>query len=342
MKKQALSFAAVASVLMFGGCNNPSDNAQKSATVAPATSSRPAETPNAENTVAIVNGKPISRALLQSIMAEMGQRGGQNVPEDKIVDGLIARELLRQEAEKLNLAKEPAVAQKIENATRDVLVQADVENFRKTAAIPDEEVKKEYDARVAAMKATEYKARHILLDNEQAAKDVIAKLKKGAKFEDLAKKFSKDASNAKNGGELGWFNSQRMVPEFSKAVEGLKDGEITQEPVKTQFGWHVIQREETREQAPPPFDAVKEQFRNLLLGQKLQKHVEELKAAAKIERLTPPEAAKTEEPPKPEPETAAPSEHPATNPPTSETGAGDKPASPKEGAPSETAPAEAE
>ncbi len=292
MKKQALSVAAAASFLLLAGCNNQSDNTAKSATISPSPTpssklSEPA--PTAENTVAIVNGKPISRALLQSVMSELAQRaGGQNIPEDKVIDGLITRELLRQEAEKQNLAKDPAVAAKIENATRDALIQADVENFRKNAPISDEDIKKEYDTRVAAMKGTEYKARHILLDSEQAAKDALAKLQKGAKFEDLAKKLSKDSSNAKNGGELGWFSPQRMVPEFSKAVESLKDGEITKEPVKTQFGWHIIQREESREQTPPPFDAVKDQFRNVLVGQKLQQHVEELKAAAKIERLTPP------------------------------------------------------
>ncbi len=299
MKKQALCATAVASLLVFAGCNNQSDNAQKSTSFTPnptSSSSLVDVKPTAETTVVIVNGQPISRALLQSIMSEMSQRsGGQGIPEDKVIDGLIARELLRQEAEKQNLAKDPTIAAKIENAGKEILVQASVENFRKTATVTEDELKKEYDTRVASMKNTEYKARHILLETEEAAKDVLAKLAKGAKFDELAKKLSKDPSAKQNAGELGWFNPQQMVPEFSAAVASLKNGETVTAPVKSQFGFHVIQREDSREQTPPPYDAVKEQFRNVLVGQKLQKHVEDLKASAKIERLTPPTPPPTEE-----------------------------------------------
>ena len=319
MKKQTLCATAVASILAFAGCNNPSDNAPKNASFipTPTSSSSLVDTkPTAETTVVIVNGQPISKALLQSIMTEMTQRsGGQPIPEDKVIDGLIARELLRQEAEKQNLIKDPSVAMKIENATREALVQASVENFRKNAAVTEEELKKEYDTRVAALKNTEYKARHILLESEEAAKDVLAKLAKGAKFDELAKKLSKDPSAKQNGGELGWFNPQQMVPEFSAALATLKNGETTKTPVKSQFGWHIIDREDSREQTPPPFDAVKEQFRNALVGQKLQKHVEDLKAAAKIERLTPPAAeAKPAETVKPQANVPPPVVKPAEPP----------------------------
>jgi len=133
----------------------------------------------------------------------------------------------------------------------------------------------------------------------------------------LARKISKDPTAKQNGGELDWFNPKQMVPEFSAAVAGLKNGEITQAPVKSQFGWHVIQKEDSREQEatpPPPYDAVKEQFRNFLANQKLQKHVEELKAAAKIERLSPPSAAKTEAEQAPKEEEAAPAANKSANP----------------------------
>jgi peptidyl-prolyl cis-trans isomerase C len=330
MKNKVLCAAAVGGVLMMTGCGNQSGTAEKIAGVGQTPSSSLTEVkPTAENTAVIINGKPISRALLQAITADVAQRsGGQPVPEDKIIDGLIARELLNQEAEKENLAKDPAVAAKLENARRDVLVQAQVEHYRKTATVSEEELKKEYDTRIAALKGTEYKARHILLETEAAAKEVIAKLQKdkNAKFDELAKKLSKDPSAKQNGGDLGWFNPQQMVAEFSAAVAGLKNGETTSAPVKSQFGWHVIQREDSREQTPPAFDAVKEQFRAMLLGQKLQKHVEELKAAAKIERLTLPAPAKTEPPKTEAPAAAAPS--PAdgkTPPPPVEAG---KPAAP--------------
>ena len=110
---------------------------------------------------------------------------------------------------------------------------------------------------------------------------------------------------------MGWFNPPQMVPEFSAALSGLKNGEVTQTPVKSQFGWHIIERENSREQTPPPFDAVKEQFRNALIGQKLQKHVEELKAAAKIERLAPPApAASDNAEPSAKPQAAVPKDQP--------------------------------
>ncbi|MFM8332531.1 MAG: peptidylprolyl isomerase [Candidatus Methylumidiphilus sp.] len=291
MKKQAFTLAAVASVLLLGGCCEEAGKTGDAA--APATSAA-ASGQSGEN-VAIVNGKAISKTVFDAISAEMKQRGAGRgmVPDDKVLDGLISRELLNQEAEKLNLAKDPAIQAKLDNARRDVMVMAMVENLRKTLTVSEEEIKKEYDTRVQALKGTEYKARHILLDSEAAAKDAIAKLQKGAKFEDLAKKLSKDPSAKQNNGDLGWFNPQSMVPEFSAAVAALKNGELSAAPVKSQFGWHVIQRQDSREQEAPPFDAVKDQFRTLLLGQKVQEHVEQLKASAKVERLLqtkPPEA----------------------------------------------------
>lgn len=279
MKKQIFCAAAVAGAVLLGACNKPAEDAQKAAA------------PAADAIVATVNGKPISKALFSAVLAEMTQRsGGQAVPGDKLLDDLISLELLRQEAEKQNLAKDPVVAAKIENTTRSLLAQAAAENFRKTTTISDEEVKKEYDTKVVANKANEFKAAHILLDSEEAAKDVIAKLQKGAKFGDLAKKLSKDPSAKQNGGELGWFNPQQMVPEFGAALAGMKNGETSSAPVKSQFGWHVIQRQDSRELPPPPFDAIKEQMRSGMIMEKLQKYVEGLKTAAKIERKELPKA----------------------------------------------------
>jgi len=191
MKKTILRSAAVASALILAGCDTPPGTAEKIAGIPSSHSSSSslsdAPKPTPENTLLIINGKPISKALFQTVMAEVTQRaGGQKVPEDKVLDGLIARELLSQEAEKLDLAKDPAVVERLENAKRDVLVALRLEQFRKSANVTEDEIKKEYDMRIASMantKATEYKARHILLETEQAAKDVIAKLQKGAKFD---------------------------------------------------------------------------------------------------------------------------------------------------------------
>jgi len=266
MKKLSLN-AAIASVLLASGTAY----------------SEQAPAPVQADPIAVVNGKPISKAALDAMSSELSMRRGGNIPGEKLVEQMIQREALRQEAESLNLTKDPKYAARLENAQRMALSQIAVENFMATANVSDEEIKKEYDQRTASMKATEYKARHILVNSEKEAKDVIAKLKKGQKFEALAKKLSKDPGSKANGGDLGWFNPQQMVPPFSQAVVALKNGEMTETPVQSQFGWHVILREDARDQPPPPFDAVKDQFKSMLQSQKLQAHIAELMAKAKVE-----------------------------------------------------------
>jgi peptidyl-prolyl cis-trans isomerase C len=306
MKQRSLIAAAVASALLLAGCNENAGGKRQAAS-----SSKP--TP--ENTVAMVNGQPISKAAVQALTAEIEQRrGGQGIPEEKIIDELVSRELLKQEAEKQDLAKDPAYAARIENSQRMLLSQMAAETYVKNVAVSDEDVKKEYDQRVGEMKLTEYKARHILVDTEDSAKDILKKLQKGEKFEALAKKLSKDPGSKETGGDLGWFNPQQMVPPFASAVASLKNGETTQAPVKTDFGWHIIKREDSRDQAPPPFDEVKEQIRNMLQTQKLQQHIADLKNTAKIERMAPP--AKKEEAPAPAAATPAPAEQGQKRPDT--------------------------
>ncbi|MGX2039469.1 peptidylprolyl isomerase [Methylocaldum sp. MU1018] len=304
--------------MVIAGCNNVGTEVQKGATST-------AEAPTAENSVAVVNGKAISRPAVEILSSELAQRRGENsVPEDKIVDELIKRELLRQEAEAQQLTKDPKYAARVENADRMVLSQIAVEHFLNTAPITDEDLKKEYDQRIGSMKLTEYKAKHILVDTEDAAKDVIKRLQKGEKFADLAKKLSKDPGSKGSGGDLGWFNPQQMVPPFADAVVALKNGELTQTPVQTQFGWHVIQREDSRDQPPPPFEDVKDQLRSMVQTQKLQQHIAELKNKAKIEQFQKPQPAEAPAPDssqqpgaapeagKPQPEAPAPS--PAADP----------------------------
>ncbi|MDD5034296.1 MAG: peptidylprolyl isomerase [Methylococcaceae bacterium] len=240
----------------------------------------------AENTAATVNGKPISKAGIQMLIAEMGhQKKGQAMPEEKVMDEMISHELLSQEAERLRLGKEPAAAARLENAQRMVLSHLAVESYVKTLNFSDADLKKEYDARIGDMKLTELKARHILVDDQETAKELLVKLGKGAKFEELAKKYSKDSASKDKGGELGWFNPQQMVAEFAQAVSSLKNGEVAHEPLHTQFGWHVVQREDSRISPPPSFDEVKEQIRSVLRTKKLQDHIEELRKSAKIERF---------------------------------------------------------
>ncbi|QSA97966.1 peptidylprolyl isomerase [Methylococcus sp. EFPC2] len=291
MKQSSLIAAAVASALLLAGCNNQGGGQSQT----PGAGSKPAAVPAApkpEDVVATVNGTPITKDAVAVMSAEIQQRRGPNgAPEDKVIEELISRELLRQEAVTQKLDVDPSYLARIDGMTRILLSQIAAEHFIKNTSVSDEEAKKEYESRIGAMKATEYRARHILVDNEATAKDIVAKLQKGAKFDELAKKLSKDPGSKEHGGELGWFSPQQMVQPFSEAVGKLKDGEVTPAPVQTQFGWHVIQREEVREQQPPAFDQVKDQIKNLLQTQKLQQHIADIKGAAKIERTAKKEEA---------------------------------------------------
>ena len=242
--------------------------------------------------VATVNGKPISRASFEIMANEVNERRGENkIADDKIIDELIKREVLSQNLVVSDSIKDPKLAAKIENAERMMLSQAAAEAFLETADVSDADLKKEYDDRIGAMQKTEYRARHILVDSEALAKEVIGKLAKGEKFEALAKKYSKDPGSKDKGGELGWFSPQQMVEPFSKVVVGLKAGETTAAPVQTQFGWHVINLEETRDQQVPPFEAVKDQLKGMVQTKKLQENINALMAKAKVERKAPPAPA---------------------------------------------------
>lgn len=282
---------AVTLALLAAGCEKSADPSAVNQPKAPAAAA--AQAPQAivavGEVVATVNGKPISKAAVEVLAQEVNERrGGNNIPEEKIVEELIKRELLSQEVAASGLMKDPKFAAKIENGQRMMLSQAAAEEFIGKVEVSDEELKKEYDERVGPMKTAEYKAKHILVETEKEAKDIIAKLTKGEKFDALAQKFSKDPGSKDKGGDLGWFSPQQMVPPFSEAVIAMKNGETTQTPVQSQFGWHVILREESREQAPPPFESVKDQLKNMVQTKKLQEHIANLQAKAKIENKLPP------------------------------------------------------
>jgi len=167
--------------------------------------------------------------------------------------------------------------------------------------VTDEAIKAEYEKMVSGPGGTEYKARHILVKTEGEAKTVIEKLKKGEKFEELAKTYSTGPSKTK-GGDLGWFSPNQMVPPFSAAVVALKKGEYTTTPVKTQFGWHVILLEDSRKKTPPAFESVKARIRSSLQMQEIQKHIEELRKNATIV-MAEPEKSKVPEQAEKKPET---------------------------------------
>jgi len=277
MNKPLLILTA-ASGLALWSCDQGGTNSSDRAIVLPAVSR--------EDTAVLVNGRPISKESVEVLASEIAQRrGGEGVPKEKIVDELVKREILRQTAEKDQLMKDPKVSARIDNAVRMTLSQIAAESLIKKLAPTEDEIRKEYDQRVVAMKASEYKARHILVDDEKVALDVIKRLEKGEKFDALAKKLSKDPGSKNSGGDLGWFSPDQMVPPFANAVIGLKNGETTKTPIKTDFGWHVIQRENSREQEAPSYESVKAQVQSFLQSEKLQKYLDDEKGKAKIETL---------------------------------------------------------
>ncbi len=255
---------------------------QQPAAPAAADKSVPAAVP-----VAIVNGTAISRTEYDIYVKGLLQGKQQDLtPEQKnqVLDEMISMELMAAQAEKDGLDKDLDTAAQLEVLRMRVLADAASQKIMKGQEPTDAQLHAEYETAVVSMDKTEYHARHILVASKDQAEQIIKKLKGGAKFQDLAKTQSLDTGSKATGGDLGWFTTPRMVKPFADAVKALKKGEITPEPVQTQYGWHVIQLEDTREAAPPPFDQVKAQLVNSVIRKKLQAYVEDLKKNAKIEK----------------------------------------------------------
>ena len=235
--------------------------------------------------VAIVNGKAVPKARMDALAQQLAASGRPVGPEmeSQLRDEVIAREVFMQEAQKQGLDATDDYKNQLEIARQAIMIRALFENYRKTSPVTDADVKAEYDKFVAANGGKEYKARHILVETEDQAKKIIADLKKGGSFEEIAKKQSKDPGSGANGGDLDWANPSSFVPEFSEAMIKLKKGEMTQVPVKSQFGYHVIRVDDIRQAQLPKVDEVKPQIVKQLEQQKLQKFQEDLRAKAKVE-----------------------------------------------------------
>ncbi|WP_370538124.1 peptidylprolyl isomerase [Ideonella sp.] len=235
--------------------------------------------------IAIVNGKPVPKARVSMLMQQASRNGQPVAPEmeARAKDEVVLREIFAQEAEKKGIPATADYKAQLELLRQTVLIRELFADFQKKNPVTDAEAKAEYDKVKASSSGTEYRARHILVEKEEDAKRLIAEIKAGAKFEDLAKKNSKDPGSAENGGDLDFAKPDAYVPEFGQAMAGLKKGEMTQEPVKTQFGYHIIKLEDTREAQFPAFDEVKPQLLQRLSQAKLQKYQEDLRAAAKTD-----------------------------------------------------------
>ncbi len=234
--------------------------------------------------VATVNGVAIPQSIANAFVSEQQAQGAPDTPELKnaVREELIRRELLVQEAKKLGLDKKPDVAAQADLARQAVFIRAFVQDFVKKHPISDEQVKAAYDRMKSQMGNTEYKVRHILVEKEDDAKLIIVNLKKGGKFDELAKQ-SKDPGSRDKGGDLGWSSTASYVKPFGEAVTGLAKGKYTEAPVKTDFGYHVILLEDSRPLTPPPFDQVKQQITQRLQQEQIQKLVNDLRAKAKIQ-----------------------------------------------------------
>jgi peptidyl-prolyl cis-trans isomerase C len=241
--------------------------------------------PVAAQNVAIVNGKPVPKARLDMLAAQLSKAGRPVGPEmqGQLKDEVIAREIFMQEAAKRGLDATDDYKAQMELARQTILIRELFADYPKNNPVTDADIKAEYDKFAAANGGKEFKARHILVESEDQAKKIIADLKKGAKFEDIAKKQSKDPGSGANGGDLDWATAASYVPEFAEAMTKLKKGEMTQVPVKSQFGWHVIRVDDIRDAQLPKLEEVRPQIAQQLQQQKLAQFQESLRKNAKIE-----------------------------------------------------------
>ncbi|MFH1869140.1 MAG: peptidylprolyl isomerase [Pseudomonadota bacterium] len=235
-------------------------------------------------TFATVNGKAIPKLRADALIAGQAAQGQPDSPELRkaVMEELVRREVLTQESIKKGFDKKPEVQGQIDLARQGVLIGAYLNDYVKTHPVTDDQVRKEYEEIKAKLGSKEYKARHILVEKEDEAKAIIEKLKKGAKIEDLAKD-SKDPGSKERGGDLGWANPASFVPPFSAAMTKLEKGKFTETPVKSDFGWHVIQLEDTRELKLPGIDEAKGQIGQQLQQRQVQKHIDDLRTKAKVE-----------------------------------------------------------
>ncbi len=265
-------------VAVSAACTKPATDAAKPAAAAPAAA--------ASEAVATVNGTAISSELFNLFLKAVTGKDAAEVPPEvktQLLDQLINMQLAAQAAEKEGLDKNPETKARAELLHTQILAEAASEKYIKAHPVSESEVKAEYDTQIASM-PKEYKARHILVESKELAESIIRELSAGGDFAKLAKSESKDPGSAKQGGDLGWFAATAMVKPFSDAVATLQKGEITKTPVQTEYGWHVIQLEDSRAQEAPPFEQVKQQVESMVQRKKLQTYLDELRKTAKIQK----------------------------------------------------------
>ncbi len=235
--------------------------------------------------IAIVNGKAVPKTRMEALAQQVARSGRPITPdvEAQIKEEVIAREIFMQEAQKRGLDATDDYKAQIELAKQTILIRELFSKFQETNAVSDADIQAEYDKFVAANGGKEYRARHILVETEAQANAILASLKKNGKFEDIAKKQSKDPGSGANGGDLDWSAPGSYVKEFSDAMVALKKGETSAAPVKSQFGFHIIRLDDVREAQLPKLEDVKPQIAQQLQQQRMANFQQELRAKAKVE-----------------------------------------------------------
>jgi peptidyl-prolyl cis-trans isomerase C len=273
---KSLRLLPVAGLILLAACSPKT----------PATSAPAADA--ASPPVATINGRPISHALYELYSKSMANKAASELTAEQrtqLLDALVRNELAADEAVKQGLDQKGDTPAALELARLQVLPNALGESYFKDKKVTDEELKAEYDSQVAALPKTQYHVLHILVKTQDEAQKIIDQLKKGAKFEDLAKKNSIDPGSAAKGGDLDWVSPSGLVKPFADALVAMKKGETSTAPVQSQFGFHVIRLLDTRETTPPPFDSVKSQVENIVLQKKWKAYTDDLEKNAKVEKL---------------------------------------------------------
>lgn len=235
-------------------------------------------------TLKTVNGEPIDSTVFEFYVQSRANRPLAQVSAEEresLLGELTDIYLLSTQPAAREARNNPQIAAQIELQRRGILAQAVASQFFSNSAVSDEEIQAEYDEQSGMAPPMQYKARHILVESQGEATDLIAQLDDGADFVELAKNNSVGPSGP-NGGDLGWFSPNQMVQPFSEATEALEDGAYTSSPVQTQFGWHVILREDSREAEAPPLDTVRDEIQQVLQQRKFQEYLDKLRADAEI------------------------------------------------------------
>ena len=245
-----------------------------------------------DTVIATVNGDNIMKSTLDGYLAVLNKSGKKVANKQAAISDLVATEIALQEARKSNILERPEIKKLIKDYTRNVLLKTWTKEKVESFDINDEAVKTAYDERVTKLASKEYNARHILVKTEDEAKVIIKDLDGGADFEKLAKEKSTGPSGS-NGGSLGWFKAQTMVPAFANAVKLMSKGDISKEPVKTQFGFHIIKVEDSRDAKLPTLESMQTQLKRVIAQKKMLAYMLELRKTADVKIPLPEEPAET-------------------------------------------------